>query len=153
MFGLHRFLSISLIEVRSQKGALLVKEILPNLWRDACIARAMRTFVSTTRPFGRTKLCVIRTLTISTFSRPLFLPRRGETAGLDSPIGVEFHQERIQANMVAMTKRAVAILNISGMNDRSINRPCVSTRCALCLYSLSRVVARWINRSPPFQRF
>ena len=42
--GLHSFLSMSLIEAR-RRNASAFRLNSPNLWRDACIARAMRTFV------------------------------------------------------------------------------------------------------------
>ena len=68
-------------------------------------------------------------------------------------IGVEFHQERIQAEHGRHHERAaVAILNVSGMNDGMYQQALrINENVALlALDLLSRVVARRINRSPPF---
>jgi hypothetical protein len=72
---------------------------------------------------------------------------------LIAAIGIEFHQERIQAEHGRHHKRAaVAILNVSGMND-GMNQQALridENVPLLALDLLSRVVARRINRSPPY---
>src|ERR1700677_1972691 len=72
---------------------------------------------------------------------------------LITAIGVEFHQERIQAEHGRHHERAaVAILNVSSMND-GMNQQALridENVPLLALDLLSRVVARRINRSPPY---
>ena len=68
-------------------------------------------------------------------------------------IGVEFHQERIQAEHGRHHERAaVAILNVSSMNDGMDQQALRIDENVplLAIDLLSRVVARRINRSPPF---
>ena len=68
-------------------------------------------------------------------------------------IGVEFHQKRIHAEHGRHDEyAAVAILNVSGMND-GMNQQALridENVPLLALDLLSRVVARRINRSPPY---
>ena len=75
---------------------------------------------------------------------------------LIAAIGVKFHQEWMQAEHGRHRERAaVAILNVSGMND-GMNQQALridENVPLLALDLLSRVVARRINRSPLFQRF
>ena len=72
---------------------------------------------------------------------------------LIAAIGVEFHQERIQAEHGRHHERAaVAILNVSSMND-GMNQQALridENVPLLALDLLSRVVARRTNRSPPY---
>ena len=72
---------------------------------------------------------------------------------LITAIGVEFHQERIQAEHGRHHEcAAVAILNVSSMND-GMNQQALridENVPLLALDLLSRVVARRVNRSPPY---
>ena len=72
---------------------------------------------------------------------------------LIAAIGVKFHQERIHAEHGRHDEcAAVAILNVSGMND-GMNQQALridENMPLLALDLLSRVVARRINRSPPY---
>jgi hypothetical protein len=72
---------------------------------------------------------------------------------LIAAIGVEFHQERIHAEHGRHDEcAAVPILNVSGMND-GMNQQALridENMPLLALDLLSRVVARRINRSPPY---
>jgi len=72
---------------------------------------------------------------------------------LIAAIGVKFHQEWMQAEHGRHHERAaVAILNVSGMND-GMNQQALridENMPLLALDLLSCVVARRINRSPPF---
>ena len=92
----------------------------PNLWRDACTARAMRTFVR--RPTASEddkSFCVIGTLDdLHVHPRHHFCHGAAKQRALIAAIGVEFHQERIHAEHGRHYEyAAVAILNVSGMND------------------------------------
>jgi hypothetical protein len=80
---------------------------------------------------------------------------------LIAAIGVEFHQERIHAEHGRHDEcAAVPILNVSGMNDGmnqqalriDENMPLLALDLSATssLSLLSRVVARRINRRPPF---
>jgi hypothetical protein len=72
---------------------------------------------------------------------------------LIAAIGVEFHQERIHAEHGRHDEcAAVPILNVSGMND-GMNQQALridENMPLLALDLLSRIVARRINRSPPY---
>jgi hypothetical protein len=72
---------------------------------------------------------------------------------LIAAIGVEFYQERIHAEHGRHDEcAAVAILNVSGMND-GMNQQALridENMPLLALDLLSRIVARRINRSPPY---
>ena len=101
--------------------------------------------------------CVIRTLD-DLHIQPChyFCHGAAKQRALIAAIGVEFHQERIHAEHGRHDEcAAVAILNISGMND-SMHQQALGIDenvPLLALDLLSRVVARQINRSPLFQRF
>jgi hypothetical protein len=72
---------------------------------------------------------------------------------LIAAIGVEFHQERIHAEHGRHDEcAAVPILNVSGMND-GMNQQALridENMPLLALDLLSRIVARRINRGPPY---
>ena len=71
---------------------------------------------------------------------------------LTAAIGVEFHQERIHAEHGRHDEyAAVAILNVSGMND-GMNQQAlrIDENVPLLALDLLSVVARRINRSPPY---
>src|SRR6476660_6965224 len=106
---------MSLIEARCRNASAL-RLRFPNLWRDACTARAMRTF---TASGGRQTFCVIGTLDdLHIYSRHYFCHGAAKQRALIAAIGVEFHQERIHAEHGRHDEyAAVAILNVSGMND------------------------------------
>ena len=85
--------------------------------------------------------------------RHYFCHGAAKQRALIAAIGVKFHQERIQAEHGRHHERAaVAILNVSGMND-GMNQQALridENVPLLALDLLSRVVARRINRSPPY---
>src|SRR5882757_11581739 len=98
--------------------------------------------------------CVIGTLDdLHIHLRHYFCHGAAKQRALIATIGVEFHQERIQAEHGRHHERAaVAILNVSRMND-GMNQQALridENVPLLALDLLSRVVARRINRSPPF---
>ena len=96
--------------------------------------------------------CVIGTLD-DLHIHPRHCHGAAKQRALIAAIGVEFHQERIQAEHGRHHERAaVTILNVSSMND-GMNQKALridENVPLLALNLLSRVVARWINRSPPF---
>ena len=115
----------------------------------------MRTFVR--RPPLREddkSFCVIGTLDdLHIHPRHYFCHGTAKQRALIAAIGVEFHQKRIHAEHGRHDEyAAVAILNVSSMND-GMNQQALridENVPLLALDLLSRVVARRINRSPPF---
>ena len=98
--------------------------------------------------------CVIGTLDdLHIHPRHYFCHGAAKQRALIAAIGVEFHQERIHAKHGRHHEcAAVAILNVSGMND-GMNQQALridENVPLLALDLLSCVVARRINRSPPF---
>ena len=85
--------------------------------------------------------------------RHYFCHGAAKQRALIAAIGVEFHQERIHAEHGRHYEyAAVAILNVSGMND-GMNQQALridENMPLLALDLLSCVVARRINRSPPY---
>ena len=85
--------------------------------------------------------------------RHYFCNGAAKQRALIAAIGVEFRQERIQAEHGSHHERAaVAILNVSSMNDGMDQQALRIDENVplLALNLLSCVVARRINRSPPF---
>src|ERR1700722_5106294 len=123
----------------------------------------MRTFVDPPALREDDKsFCVIGTLDdLHIQPRHYFCHGAAKQRALIAAIGVEFHQERIHAEHGRHDEcAAVAILNISGMNDsmhqqalridENVPLLALDLSATSSLSLLSRVVARRINRSPPF---
>src|SRR5476651_1391994 len=153
--GLHSFLSMSLIEARRRNASALRLRISQSLARR--LHRPSHANVRSTTPPLREdnkSFCVIGTLD-DLHIHPLhyFCHGAAKQRALIAAIGVEFHQERIQAEHGRHHERAaVAILNVSSMND-GMNQQALridENVPLLALDLLSRVVARRVNRSPPF---
>src|SRR5712672_2308953 len=115
----------------------------------------MQTFVRRpTASEGQQSYCVIGTLDdLHIHPRHYFCHGAAKQRASIAAIGVEFLQERIQAEHGRHHERAaVAILTVSSMND-GMNQQALridENVPLLALDLLSRVVARRINRSPPF---
>ena len=98
--------------------------------------------------------CVIGTLDdLHVHPRHYFCHGAAKQRALIAAIGVEFHQERIHAEHGRHYEyAAVAILNVSGMND-GMNQQALRIDENVALLALdlfSRIVTRRIDRRPPF---
>ena len=153
--GLHSFLSMSLIEARRRNASafrLRFSQSLASRLQRPSHAKVL----STTQRFGRTTnaFSVIRTLDdLDIHARHYFRDGAAKQRALIAAIGVEFHQERIHAEHGRHDQcAAVTILDIGGMNDGMDQQALRidENMPLLALDLLSRVVARRINRSPPF---
>ena len=115
----------------------------------------MRTFVRRpTASEGDKSFCVIGTLDdLHIHSRHYFCHGAAKQRALIAAIGVEPHQEWINAEHGRHDEfAAVAILNVGGMHDGVDQQALrIDENVALLALDLfSRVVARRIDRSPPF---
>ena len=146
---------MSLIEARRRNASAFRLRFSQSLARR--LQRPSHANVRSTDPPLRKdnkSFCVIGALDdLHIHPRHYFRHGAAKQRALITAIGVEFHQERIQAEHGRHHEcAAVAILNVSSMND-GMNQQALridENVPLLALDLLSRVVARRINRSPPF---
>ena len=141
---------MSLIEARRRNAS-----VLPTFGETSAPPKPCeRSFDDPPLREDNKSFCVIGTLDdLHIHPRHYFCHGAAKQRALIAAIGVEFHQERIHAEQGRHDEcAAVPILNVSGMND-GMNQQALridENVPLLALDLLSRVVARRINRSPPF---